>query len=52
MKLNLKMIALIIGSSVVLSCNTHHNKKSKKVGTIHSLKNNVLKPSRVHKEVK
>ena len=29
MKLNLKMIALIIGSSVVLSCNTHHNKKSK-----------------------
>ena len=23
------MIALIIGSSVVLSCNTHHNKKSK-----------------------
>lgn len=29
MKLNLKMIALIIGSSVVLSCNTHHNKNQK-----------------------
>ena len=29
MKLNLKMMALIIGSSVVLACNTHHNKKSR-----------------------